>query len=212
MGGKIVRIVVWGAVLIAVAVVGYIRFSRGRVNQAIDDANASIDAGDAELAKIKPSDLELADANIPSEFKVKRPAAPAGSEQEFAGGAASDELVLDRDKIGKRAAPLAEAIASVTGRYRDAAAKFEEAKKSARDEVVVNYFELMARAYDKRAESQESLRKSVLLLTDKSVPSLAELTRQQQALVKASKKAETEFESLQEQAKKLHDENKNKFN
>ena len=52
MSTKIVRIVVWGSVAVAVVVVLYIRYTPTQVNRLIDEANDMIDEGDAKQKEL----------------------------------------------------------------------------------------------------------------------------------------------------------------
>jgi hypothetical protein len=199
---KIVRIVVWGAVLIAVVVVLYIRLSKNRLNQAISDGNASVDAGDAELKKITQDEESMLGGNIPQAYLLKPASGAEGSEQAF----------VDREKIKKPVTEADEIITKVVASFREAATKYEEGKKSSNDEVITHYFDLMSQAYQLRADAEDERRKAALLVLDKSIATRAELVKQQKVFLTKYRKAEGEFEKLDEQAAKLKEANKSKFN
>ena len=70
-------------------------------------------------------------------------------------------------------------LAKVVENYRAAAAKFDEARKVGKSEVVSKYLDLMSQAYQKRADSEDARRKAVALVVDKSIQSEDELHKKQ---------------------------------
>jgi hypothetical protein len=65
----------------------------------------------------------------------------------------------------------------------------------------------MSQAYECRANSEDALRKAVLLYVDKSFND-----KKQRSLSNESASQEWNFEKLETEAKKIHDDNKKLFN
>ncbi len=195
MSSKTVRIVIWGSVAVAVVVVSYLRFGTNfrlqignQQNELINDANALIDEGDATKRKLG-SNVEL-----------------------LIGGAVPQELASDRAKLEETVDKANVLLTKVVESYRAAAAKFDAGSKLGLSSVVSKYLELKSTAYTNLADAEEANRKILLLLVDKPVPTGDELKKKQDALAKQFFTCNSEFERLDMEAEKLHDENKSKFN
>lgn len=212
MGSKIVRIVVWGAVAVAVVVVFYVRTSRMRVDRLIGEANALIEEGDNNEKQLGADGNLLLGGGMPKEIFVERASSPVASEDEFAGGTVpKKEVTVDRAKLEKVVAKTDEMLTKVVANFRAASAKFDEGRQSARNGVIAKYLELMSQAYQLRADCEEAHRKAAVILIDKSVPSLDEIRKKRGDLLIEAGKAESEFERLAAEAEKLHDANLGQF-
>lgn len=212
MSSNIVRVVIWGSVAVAVAAVFYFRTANGKVNGLINEANALVDEGDAKRKEYGSETEQLLGGAIPRECFTQRTAKKTTAEDEFLNGPAPKELALDRAKLEKSVAKTDDLLAEVATNYRTAAAKFDEARKIGNSGVVSKYLELMSQACAKLADAEETRRKAVALVLDKSIASASDLHKQQNALFKGAAESENEFERLQADAEKLHDDNKSKFN
>ncbi len=184
MSSKIVRIVIWGSVAIAVLVVLYIRNSRQQMDRAVTEANSLVDQCEVNRKKLESEAGELFRGSVPK------------------------ELAGDREKLEKTVANFNERYMKNVADYRAAAAKFDEAEKAAKKESDSKYLELMSQAYQNFADGEEARRKALLLLVDKSIPSADELQQKHGALMDEARKLNGEFERLYDDAQKFHDENK----
>jgi len=196
MSAKIVRIVVWGAVAIAVVVVLYIRYTTSKVNRIISEANALIDEGNAKEKELGPEANQFFMGVVPKAF--------------FVNGTAPKDSVLDRAKLEKSVAKTNEILTQVEESFRAAAAKFDEGTRGGKSGAVSKYLELMSQAYQKRADAEEAHLKAVALLLDKSIPQV-ELRKKCGELFIEARKLEGDFDRLEAEAAKLHGDN-NKFN
>ena len=70
MRSKIIRIVVWGAVAIAVVVVVYLRYTRMRVDRLIGEANDMIDEGEAKQKELGLEGNQLLSGSLTKDFLV----------------------------------------------------------------------------------------------------------------------------------------------
>jgi hypothetical protein len=180
--------VIWSLVAVAVLVVAYIRYTNNRRDRLIDEANGLIADGDNTTQKLG--------------FEVTR----------FYIGEIPKELVADRAKLEATAAKLNDSLAKIVADYRAAAAKFGEAKKASWGGVVGQYFDLMSQAYQNRADAEEAHRKTVALVVDKSIESKDELDKKRHALSDENIRFEGEFDRLEDEAARLRESNKGKFN
>jgi hypothetical protein len=151
----------------------------------------------------------LVNLSIPQKYKVKRLEGAIGANQDFLGKNATE--VLDRDALAKEVARVDEVLTKVVADYRAAAASFAAGKSSASGEVA-KYLDLKSQAYECRANSEDALRKLVLLYVDKSFNLLSEVNKKQRSLSKESASQEWNFDKLETEAKKIHDDNKKLFN
>jgi hypothetical protein len=207
--GTIIRIVVWGSVAIAAAIVLYVYFSRQRVNQCIQEANHLIDEGDDARKAITGDEYRIIDGTGLEKYQVKHaPAGPMTAAGKGRGG--SRAFDLDQAKLAQPVAAVDEKIKKVIECYRNAAAKFEEGRKYTSNKVVDKYLDLMSQAYQKRAEDDDCRRQAMLLLVDKSL-SEAERASKHKSLSSDAQKAGSQFDQLDEGAKKLRKENKSLF-
>ena len=187
MNSQTVRIIVWGAVAVAVAVVSYIRYTAGKVSALAEEANVQVDEGENKLRELGPEANQLLCGPVPKALTSD----PAKFQ----------ELVVKTEDI----------LAKVAEHYRAAAEKFGAAGKAGKSTVVAKYFELMSQACRNRADAKEAHRQAVAALVDKSIQSADELQERRNTLFKGASASEGEFERLQEEAQKLHDENQSKF-
>jgi hypothetical protein len=187
VNSKIVRIVIWGAVAIAVLAVVYVRNSRLQASRCADEANALVDEGETKRKELESESGQLLRGTVPK------------------------ELTSDRAKLEESVAKFNERYTTLVGIYRAAAAKFEEGGKAAKNESLSQYWELMSQAYRNFADGEEAHRKAILLLVDKSIPSEDELRQKRETLLEEARKANSEFERLDFEAQKLRNENKSQF-
>jgi len=212
VNGKIVRIVVWGSVAIAAIVVLYIRYPTWKVNGAIKEANALIDDADAKRKELgSESEQLLLTGRLAKTYFVKRDEHAAGHEDEFVNADGSKDLVLDRAKLKGPVEKASGILAQLAEDYHAAAAKFDEGKRASKSEAITKYLDLMSQACEKRAEAEDDRVKAVALLLDKSIRSEDELYKKRNELVQKARKSEGEFDRLEFEAQKFHDENKGKF-
>ena len=208
--GNIVRIVIWGAVAIAAAVVFYIHNTTATANKLVAEADALIAEGDAKQNELGMEGEQLLNGDVPAEFFVEAAERKTAGKNKSAAGPAKPERVLDRAKLEKAVERAAEILGTVAEKYRAAAGKFDAAAKAGKGEVVSKHFQLMAQAYISRVSAETLRREAVSLLTDKSIASEQRQKKQSSLRDKASA-AENEFERLQTEAQKVKDENKGKF-
>ena len=139
MTAKIVRIVVWGSVAVAVAVVGYVCYASSRRDALMDDAEARIAEGDKQLQNLVRATNRLS-MDVPK------------------------GLAGDPAKLEEAVAKNQDVLARVAEDYRAAAANFDAAKKVTWNGVVLKYLDLMSQAYKDRADAEEARRKAIALL------------------------------------------------
>ncbi len=195
----------------AVVVVLYIRNSRLQVDRLIDEANALVDEGDKQERELGPEANQLLVGAVPREFFVKRAEHETAAEDDVLDRTVPKGLVLDRARLEKSVAKTNELLTTIAKDFRAAAAKFDEGRQAGKSEVVSKYLELMSRAYQKRADAGEVRCKAVALLVDKSIKSEDELRKKFGALLSESRASEGEFERLDAEAQKLHEDNKKLF-
>ena len=130
MSTKLVRIVVWGSLAVAVVVVSYIRYTTTKRNQLIDEANALIDEGDAKHKELGPEGDQLIYGFIPKDFFVASPDNKTPPEDEVILGAIPRKgFAVDRAKLAKSVAKADDVLAKVVEDFRAAAAKFDAGRK-----------------------------------------------------------------------------------
>jgi len=169
--------VVWGSVAIAAIVVLCIRYKDWKVNGLISAANKFIDQGSDLKKGIGPDADQLYMGRTPPAY--------------------------DRAKLEKSVADTTELLKQIAEDYRAAAAKFDEASRAGKDEKTSKYFQLMSQANEARAKAEDLRGKAVALLLDKSIKSPDDLHKQCGALMNDARKAEGEFDRLEEGARKL---------
>ena len=211
MTKQIVRIVIWGSVAIAVAIVSYRYYSTRKVNGLIHEANALIDEGIAKDEELGPEAKQFLSGAASRAFVGGAERKTTGKTSSVKGAVPKTELALDRAKsepwIAKSDGVLAKEVES----YRAAAAKFEEARNVRQSELVSRYLDLMSQAYQNRADSAETCRKAIALLADKSIQSADELRKRREALIEDANRSERKFRRFEEEAVALHKDNESKF-
>ena len=118
---------------------------------------------------------------------------------------------MDRAKLAKSVAKADDVLAKVVEDFRAAAAKFDAGRKIGKNAVVSKYLELKSEAYENRADAEETRRKAIALLLDKSIHTKEELHQKREAADNEAAMSEGEFERLDNEAQNLHDDNSGKF-
>ncbi len=210
MRSKIIRIVVWGAVAIAVVVVVYLRYTRMRVDRLIGEANDMIDEGEAKQKELGLEGNQLLSGSLTKDFLVASAAKTDPKETDVFTDTASGP-VIDQEKLAKAVARTDAILAQIVEIYRGVAAKFDEGRKANKSEVVSNYLQLMSDGYQKRAEAEETRRKALAVLVDKTIKSEKDRRKKFGDLINEARTSDGNFEILEEQASKLRDDNKSQF-
>lgn len=211
MNSKIVRIVVWGLVAVAVVVVLYIRVSRVQVPRLLGEAQKQVDEGEANEMKLKTEDHQLLNGGgIPKAYLVAPAKNKAPTEDEFAKGTKEGPDV-NWAKLEEAVAATDAKLAEIVKNYRAAAAKFEEGKTAVKSELVAEYFDLRSQAYQKRADAEEARRKLLAVKLDKSIQSDVERNRKFSELSIQIGKSNGEFDALEEKVQKLREDNLDEF-
>jgi len=199
-------------VAVAVAVVSYINYAAHKVSQRINEANVLVDEGEAKMKELGSEDYQFFSGIVPQSFFVEGAKHKTTQEDAFVNKTASKkEAVLDRAKLEKSIAKTDEILNKVVESYRAAAVKFDEGRKVALGSVVPKYLELKSQAYQKRADAEEAHRKAAVLLLDKSIPSESERRKKVNVLFLEACNSHSEFIRLDDEAERLHDDNKSKF-
>jgi hypothetical protein len=185
MGKNAVRLAVWGIVLLAVLGVLLYRWYTDKVNNLVDEANRCFDEANVAL----PTDKQLDD--LVGEEPLKA-------------------FPQDRAKFEKSAQTAVDSLAKAAEKFQLAAAKYDDCGKASKDKVA-QYFDTMSKASQKLADSKETYRQAVALLLDKSIESAATLRDKRSPLLRQASDLDKEYEQLDDQAKKIHEANKNQF-
>ena len=98
MTKQIVRIVIWGSVAVAAAIVLYHYYATRKVNGLIDQANVLIDAGIATNKELGPEAERFLSRAISREFVDGTEHKTTGKPDPVKGAVAKKELALDRAK------------------------------------------------------------------------------------------------------------------
>jgi hypothetical protein len=176
----------------------------------IGEAQALADEGDKLEKEAETKSMQLLTGFLPESFYVATPKAKAASSHENAEDA-TKAAAIDWDKLNKAVAGADAVLAQMAEKYHAAAIKFDEAKQASKSENVAKYFDLRSRAYQARADCQESKRKALAILKDKSISSEEKRRSAMNKLSVEAYRQDNEFGKLEEEAHELHQKNDAEF-
>jgi uncharacterized coiled-coil DUF342 family protein len=117
----------------------------------------------------------------------------------------------NRDDLRKPANELLDIIDKGTGKFHDAAKKFEDASKLKLDDKFKEYLSLKSQEFNKHADHIESIKGIPQAVLDESVKDLRALNTKLTSVNSQIEKVGKEWKDLEAKANKVREDNKDKF-
>ena len=174
-----------GLFLLALTLVGC--QETGKANELVDVGNKSVDEANKAATEAKNKFGELFTKENITDFPE------------------------NRDSLKSKVAEVAGLFDKSVTNLKSAADKFEEASKLKLDDKFKEYLTTMAQSYRKKAELNETAKKTVLLLSDTSIDGPEGLASKMQPLNEQTNKLQKEAGDLEAKAQKIQTDNPSIF-
>jgi hypothetical protein len=158
-----------------------------KANKLVDEANSAIQDANKIALDAEPKYTEaFSDKNL----------------GEFPG---------NRDKLKGQVQETIDLLGKAAARYRDAAGKFDEARKLNVDEKFKEYLDMYGQANRKQAEKLDVAKESAQAFLDPSITDNVTLSKKLQSYGERIQKLLQEATDFESKAKKIREDNKDKF-
>jgi chromosome segregation ATPase len=122
-----------------------------------------------------------------------------------------EEFPSNREPLGEISREAIELLDRAAEKLREAAASYEAASRAKIDEKLREYLSLKAQEFNKHVEHLEAVREIPNSVLDASVRDFSELNERRYDINNRIDKLKKEWEDLAARAKKIREENKEKF-
>ena len=122
-----------------------------------------------------------------------------------------EEFPGNREQLGIVSAEAIELLDKAAGKLREAASRYEAASQAKIDEKLKEYLSLKSQEFSKHVEHLEAAREIPKSVMDRSVTDFSDLNERRFDINARIEKLKKEWEDLAARAKKIQEENKEKF-
>jgi hypothetical protein len=122
-----------------------------------------------------------------------------------------EEFPGNRDQLKGQVQEVIGLLEKAAARYRDAGGKFDEARKLNVDEKFKEYLDMYGQANRKQAEKLDAAKESAQAFLDPSITDNDTLNKKLQSFGERAQKLLQEAKDFESKAKKIQEENKDKF-